>query len=126
MSNATGDWLAVQFTTANWAVSQICIPILFFVGIIGWALNTITFLRSSLRLNSCATYFHASAWANLCVLFWSPFVNMIANLAGYHLAARSVLFCKIRINFTLSFKKTEKQNKFLLDVFYRFHLLFIH
>ncbi|CAF4649465.1 unnamed protein product, partial [Rotaria sp. Silwood2] len=59
MSSTTTDWLATQFNTASWAVNQVCIPILFFVGIIGWALNTITFLRSSLRSNSCATYFHA-------------------------------------------------------------------
>lgn len=106
MSNVTTDWLTSQFTTANWAVSQICIPILFFIGIIGWALNTITFLRPPLRSNSCATYFHASSWPNLCVLFWSPFVNIIANWSGYRLAARSILFCKIRIYFITMFCHT--------------------
>jgi hypothetical protein len=103
MSNTTTDWLAIQFNTASWVVNQVCLPILFFVGIIGWALNTITFLRPSLRLNSCATYFHASSWANLCVLFWSPFVYIVSNWLNYRLAAKSVVFCKIRIYFITMF-----------------------
>lgn len=106
MSNITIDWLATQFFNANWVVSQICIPILFFVGIIGWLLNTITFLRPSLRSNSCATYFHASSWANLCVLFCSPFVNTVSSWSGYRLAARSILFCKIRLYFITMFCHT--------------------
>jgi hypothetical protein len=103
MSNTTTDWLAAQFNTASWAVNQVCMPLLFFVGIIGWLLNTITFSRSSLRANSCATYFHASSWANLCVLFWSPFVYIVGNWSGYRLVMRSSLFCKIRIYFITMF-----------------------
>jgi hypothetical protein len=106
MSNITIDWLAVQFTTATWAVNQVCIPVLFLIGIIGWALNTITFLRSSLRSNSCATYFHASSWANLCVLFWAPFITIVGNLSGYRLASHSLLFCKLRIYFITMFCHT--------------------
>ncbi|CAF1491055.1 unnamed protein product [Rotaria sordida] len=106
MSNTATDWLATQFNTASWTVNQVCIPILFFVGIIGWTLNTITFSRPSLRSNSCATYFHASSWANLCVLFWSPFIYAVGNWSGYRLPARSILFCKIRIYFITMFCHT--------------------
>ncbi|CAF3364232.1 unnamed protein product [Rotaria sp. Silwood2] len=106
MSNTATDWLATQFNTASWAVNQVFIPILFFVGIIGWLLNTITFSRSSLRSNSCATYFHASSWANLCVLFWSPFIYAVGNWSGYRLQSRSILFCKIRIYFITMFCHT--------------------
>lgn len=106
MSNTTTDWLATQFITASWAVNQVCIPILFFVGIFGWILNTITFSRSSLSSNSCATYFHASSWANLCVLFWSPFIYAVGNWSSYRLPAKSILFCKIRIYFITMFCHT--------------------
>ena len=103
MSTPATDWLAGQFNTATWIVNQICLPVLFFVGIIGWLLNTITFSQSTLRSNSCATYFHVSSWTNLCVLFWSPFVYIVGNWSGYRLPINSILFCKARIYFITMF-----------------------
>jgi hypothetical protein len=69
MSNTRTDWLAVQFTIANWVVSQICIIILFFVGIIGWALNTISVLFFKIRIYFITMFCHASVAFLLLVCF---------------------------------------------------------
>ena len=102
ISTTTIDPTIAGLNIARAGVQRFGQPTLFAVGITGCALNIAIFLRPNMRQNSCAIYFHASAWANLFCLCWGVLASMLAFFTNNNPAAYNVFYCKFRfymINF---------------------------
>ncbi|UJR06734.1 hypothetical protein I4U23_011023 [Adineta vaga] len=90
------DPAVVNLNTARVGIQRFGQPILFTFGMIGCILNIAIFLRPLMRTNSCAIYFHASSWANLCCLTWGLFVSMLAFFTNTNPLTYNSVYCKIR------------------------------
>ncbi|CAF1181713.1 unnamed protein product [Rotaria sordida] len=96
ISTTTIDPVVARLTAARIGIQHIGQPILFTLGMIGCTLNIAIFLRPSMRINSCAIYFHASSWANLFCLTWGLFVSMLASFTNNNPLTYNSAYCKIR------------------------------
>ncbi|CAF5100237.1 unnamed protein product [Rotaria sp. Silwood1] len=96
ISTTTIDPAVARLNAARIGIQHIGQPILLTLGMIGCILNIAIFLRSSMRINSCAIYFHASSWANLFCLTWGLFVSMLASFTNNNPLTYNSAYCKIR------------------------------
>lgn len=96
ISTTTIDSIIISMMTARTGIQRIGQPLLFTFGTIGCILNIVIFLRPSLRLNSCAIYFHASSWANLFCLTWGLLISMLTVFVSNNPLPYNATYCKIR------------------------------
>ncbi|CAF3815536.1 unnamed protein product [Rotaria sp. Silwood1] len=96
ISTTTIDPAAARLNAARIGIQHIGQPILLTLGMIGCILNIAIFRRSSMRINSCAIYFHASSWANLFCLTWGLFISMLASFTNNNPLTYNSAYCKIR------------------------------
>ncbi|CAF1122242.1 unnamed protein product [Adineta ricciae] len=96
LPTTTIDPAVERLNTARIGIQRFGQPILFTLGMIGCILNIAIFLRSSMRTNSCAIYFHASSWANLSCLTWGLFVSMMGYFLNYNPLTYISVYCKVR------------------------------